>query len=59
VKRIFTLAAGVITLVSMPVSSLSVGDKAPDFTLTTTQDSSVTFSQFQGQVRVLFFFGCG
>jgi peroxiredoxin len=59
VKPFFSLAAGVMSLVAMQASALSVGDKAPDFTLTSIEDSSVTFSQLQGQVRVLFFFGCG
>ena len=58
-KRILYLVAGVIALIAMQASALSVGDKAPDFTLTSVEDSSVTFSQLQGQVRVLFFFGCG
>jgi peroxiredoxin len=48
-----------MALIALQASALSVGDKAPDFTLTTTTDSSVTFSQAQGQVRVIFFFGCG
>lgn len=58
-KRILSLAAGVMALISMQASALSVGDKAPDFTLTSIEDSSITFSQSAGQVRVLFFFGCG
>jgi peroxiredoxin len=48
-----------MALISMQASALSVGDKAPDFTLTSIEDSSITFSQSAGQVRVLFFFGCG
>jgi peroxiredoxin len=48
-----------MALIALQASALSVGDKAPDFTLTSVEDSSVTFSQLQGQVRVLFFFGCG
>jgi peroxiredoxin len=43
----------------MQSHSLSIGDMAPDFTLISTSDSSVTLSQYAGQVRVLFFFGCG
>jgi peroxiredoxin len=39
--------------------ALSVGDKAPDFTLTTTDNASVKLSNSVGQVRVLLFFGCG
>jgi peroxiredoxin len=59
VKRFLGAAAGLVTLIVLQASALSVGDKAPDFTLSTTTDSLVTFSQAQGQVRVLFFFGCG
>jgi peroxiredoxin len=58
-KRILSLSFGILALAAMQAFSLSVGDNAPDFTLTSTADSSITFSQGQGQVRVLFFFGCG
>ena len=58
-KRCFLLVAGFTALFSFQSHALSVGDNAPDFTLTATSDSSVTLSQSMGQVRVLFFFGCG
>jgi peroxiredoxin len=58
-KRCFLLVAGFAALISFQSHALSVGDSAPDFTLTATSDSSVTLSQSAGQVRVLFFFGCG
>jgi peroxiredoxin len=58
-KRIVLLVAGCVALFSFQARALSVGDKAPDFTLLATSDSSVTLSQSAGQVRVLFFFGCG
>jgi peroxiredoxin len=58
-KRVFLLVAGYVALFSFPTLALSVGDKAPDFMLVATSDSSVTLSQSAGQVRVLFFFGCG
>jgi peroxiredoxin len=58
-KRNFFLVAGFLALFSFQSHALSIGDKASDFTLTTTTDSSVTLSQSAGQVRVLFFFGCG
>jgi hypothetical protein len=58
-KRSLVLVTGFLALFSFQSHALSVGDKAPDFTLTTTSDSSVTLSQSAGQVRVLFFFGCG
>jgi peroxiredoxin len=58
-KRIISLAVGVMALISMRASALSVGDQAPDFTLTSTDSTTVSFSQTQGQVRVIFFFGCG
>jgi peroxiredoxin len=58
-KRSLFCVAGFTALFSFQSYALSVGDKAPDFTLTATSDSSVTLSQSAGQVRVLFFFGCG
>ena len=58
-KRRLLFVVGCAALFSFPAHALSVGDKAPDFTLTATSDSSVTLSQCAGQVRVLFFFGCG
>jgi peroxiredoxin len=58
-KQSMSIAAALIVLCVINSFALSVGDKAPDFTLSSTTDSSVTFSQGQGQVRVLFFFGCG
>jgi peroxiredoxin len=48
-----------MALIALQASALSVGDKAPDFTLTSTDSTTVSLSQTQGQVRVLFFFGCG
>jgi peroxiredoxin len=58
-KQIASLAAGIIALAISQASALSVGDQAPDFTLTSTTGTQVTLSQSAGQVRVLFFFGCG
>ena len=58
-KRILSATAGVMALIALQASALSVGDKAPDFTLTSTDSTTVSLSQTQGQVRVLFFFGCG
>jgi peroxiredoxin len=58
-KRYILLVAGFTALFSFQAQALSIGDKAPDFTLAATSDSSVKLSQSTGQVRVLFFFGCG
>lgn len=58
-KRNLFHIAGFIAMFSLQSHSLSIGDMAPDFTLISTSDSSVTLSQYAGQVRVLFFFGCG
>lgn len=53
-KRIAVFAVGYIAACAFYAFPLSIGDKAPDFTLTTTSDSSVSLSQYQ-DVRVLFF----
>ena len=58
-KQSLSITSAFIALCILNSFALSIGDKAPDFTLTTTMDSTVTLSQLQGQVRVLFFFGCG
>jgi peroxiredoxin len=54
-KRFAGFAVGVIVAFVNYAFSLSVGDKAPDFTLTTANDSSFSLTQYQGQVRVLYF----
>ena len=38
------------------VMALKVGDKAPDFTLTSTTGEKISLSQFQGKKPVVLFF---
>lgn len=38
------------------MSELKVGDQAPDFTLPTDGDSSVSLSDYQGQYAILYFY---
>ena len=38
------------------VRALNVGDKAPDFTLTSTTGENISLSQFRGQKPVVLFF---
>jgi peroxiredoxin len=57
-QRFFAAILGTV-LISLHASALSVGDKAPDFSLTAISGPTVSLSGDQGQVRVIFFFGCG
>jgi peroxiredoxin len=58
-KRISIAAAGFLAFFALRSFSLTVGDTAPDFTLTTIDNASYSLSNHQGQIRVVFFFGCG
>lgn len=60
-KPVIAISAAVLWLVrgAIPAYSLNVGDTATDFSLSTTEDSVVSLARYQGEVRVLFFFGCG
>jgi peroxiredoxin len=58
-KKCLKMMAFIIYCLSSGTSALSIGDKAPDFTLTTTADSTCALSQNKGQVTLLYFFGCG
>jgi peroxiredoxin len=42
-----------IALMPLPVSALEVGDKAPDFELSSTQGGKLKLSSFQGKKNVL------
>jgi len=50
---------GSIAVCAFSAFPLSIGDKAPDFALTTTSDSSVSLAQNQDQVRVIYFLCLG
>ena len=56
-KQRFFAAILSTVLFSLHASALSIGDKAPDFSLTATSGPTVSLSGDQGQVRVIFFFG--
>lgn len=58
-KRAISAAIGFVTFFVIQSFGLSVGDTAPDFTLATIDNTSYSLSDYQGQVRVVFFFGCG
>jgi peroxiredoxin len=56
------LAAGVLAISAVaqntppPHTNLKVGDMAPDFTLTSTQNTKVTLSSFRGKNAVVLAF---
>jgi peroxiredoxin len=49
--------AGLMIVLASPVFALSVGDPAPDFTLTDTEGVEHTLSEYQGKVVFLSFMG--
>ena len=58
-KRIAVSVFGSIAAYAFCAFPLSIGDKAPAFTLTTTSDSSVSLAQYHDYVSVLYFFCYG
>ncbi|MBC8424405.1 hypothetical protein H8E07_09800 [bacterium] len=55
-------AIALLLALSLPAAALAtgqVGEPAADFTLNAVQGGSYTFSDYDGQVRFLFFFGHG
>jgi hypothetical protein len=51
-----------LLLAALPATALAVGqvgDPAADFTLNAAQGGTYTFSDYDGKVRFLFFFGHG
>jgi cytochrome oxidase Cu insertion factor (SCO1/SenC/PrrC family) len=54
-----TLMVGLMLMILSPSlqSAVSVGDEAPDFTLTDTKGNTFTLSEQQGKVVLLFFMG--
>jgi hypothetical protein len=57
--RITVSVTGIIAVFAFYAFPLSIGDKAPAFTLTTTIDSSVSLTQYRDRVCVLYFFCFG
>ncbi|MDD5674239.1 MAG: hypothetical protein PHC61_08755 [Chitinivibrionales bacterium] len=58
-KPILRLAAVISVSFCLRAAALGAGDAAPDFTLTTYANVPLTLSQFQGEVRIVYFFsGC-
>jgi peroxiredoxin len=54
-NHLWVSISGIIAAYAVHAYPLSIGDTAPDFTATTTSDSSFSLAQYQGQVRVLYF----
>ena len=56
---VLTLLASVASIAQIPTApqtSLKIGDKAPDFTLTDTQGNQVKLSEFKGKKNVVLAF---
>lgn len=46
-------------LISLPLWAINIGEKAPEFTLTSHDGNTVSLSDYQGKVVYIFFFGWG
>jgi peroxiredoxin len=58
VKEIMRRAIGCITVYALSAAALSIGDKAPGFTLATTSGSATSFDRYHDRVCVLYFYCC-